>query len=60
MKEVKTALAGFLQEGQSLQLTTKVDPAIIGGLVIVIGDRYVDMSLATKMQRYSSLLKQAV
>lgn len=60
LKEVEAAMAGFLQEGQSLQMTTKVDPSILGGLVVVIGDRYVDLSLATKIQRYSQLLGQAV
>merc|ERR1712071_24736 len=60
LKEIETALNGFLQKGQSLQMTTRIDPAIVGGLVVVIGDRYIDMSLATKMQRYSTLLKQAV
>merc|ERR1711946_31217 len=60
LKEIETALNGFLQKGQTLQMTAVVDPAIVGGLVVVIGDRYIDMSLATKMQRYSALLKQAV
>merc|ERR1712127_339767 len=50
LKEIETALNGFLQKGQSLQMTTRIAPAIVGGLVVVIGDRYIDMSLATKMQ----------
>nr|CAG4650511.1 EOG090X0EB8 [Sida crystallina] len=58
LKEVEGALAGFLQKGQSLKLTTAVDPSLIGGLVVVIGDRYVDLSLATKIQRYTELLQQ--
>nr|CAG4641231.1 EOG090X0EB8 [Eulimnadia texana] len=60
LKEIESALGGFLQKGQKLLLTTVVDPNIIGGLVVSIGDRYVDMSLATKIQRYSSLLQQPV
>lgn len=60
LKEIETALNGFLQKGQTLQMSTVVDPTIVGGLVVVIGDRYIDMSLATKMQRYTALLKQAV
>merc|ERR1711928_124468 len=60
LKEIETALNGFLQKGQTLQMTAVVDPAIVGGLDVVIGDRYIDMRLATKMQRYSALLKQAV
>ena len=60
LKEVEAALGGFLQKGQSLHLTTKVDPSIVGGLVVVIGDRYIDMSLSSKIERYTSLLKQPV
>jgi len=60
LKEIETALNGFLQKGQTLQMTAVVDPAIVGGLLVVIGDRYIDMSLATKMQRYTAMLKQAV
>lgn len=60
LKEVESALSGFLQKGQSLQLTTKVDPSIVGGLVVVIGDRYIDMSLSSKIERYTALLKQPV
>lgn len=53
-------MSGFLQEGQILKLTTAVDESILGGLVVVIGDRYVDMSLSSKMNRYADLLKQAI
>lgn len=35
--------------GQSIALTERVDPAIIGGLVIKIGSRMIDASLKTKL-----------
>uniref|UniRef100_A0A0P6ECF5 Oligomycin sensitivity conferral protein n=1 Tax=Daphnia magna TaxID=35525 RepID=A0A0P6ECF5_9CRUS len=60
LKEVTAALSGFLQKGQSLNVTTKVDPSIVGGLVVSIGDRYIDMSLSSKIDRYTTLLKQPV
>ena len=60
LKEVTAALSEFLQKGQSLKISTKVDPSIVGGLVVVIGDRYIDMSLASKIERYTTLLKQPV
>ncbi len=37
----------------------KVDPAIIGGMVVSIGDKYADMSIATKMNKYTDLIKAA-
>nr|CAG4637378.1 EOG090X0EB8 [Ceriodaphnia reticulata] len=57
LKEVEAALGGFLQKGQSLHLTTKVDPSIVGGLVVVIGDRYIDMSLSKKIKVYHESLE---
>lgn len=59
-KDLKAALQGFAKKGQNLQLTMKVDPAIMGGIVVNIGDKFVDMSTATKVKKYASLLKEAV
>jgi F-type H+-transporting ATPase subunit O len=58
--ELRTALEAFLQKGEMLQLETKVDPSLIGGMVVNIGDKYVDMSTATKIKTYTNLIKQAV
>jgi len=58
--EVEGALKAFLKEGESIQLTTKVDPSIIGGMIVVIGDKYADMSLKTKINKYTALIQQAV
>jgi len=58
-KEVEAALAGFLKAGQKSLITYKVDPAIVGGMVVSIGDKFCDMSMATKLNKYSELLKAA-
>ncbi|KAK7106923.1 hypothetical protein V1264_014943 [Littorina saxatilis] len=60
MGELKTALNGFLKKGEVLQLTTEVDPSLMGGMVVSIGDRYVDMSMATKIKNYTNLIKLPV
>jgi F-type H+-transporting ATPase subunit O len=60
LTELRTALEAFLKKGEVLQLETKVDPALIGGMVVNIGDKYVDMSTATKIKTYTNLIKQAV
>lgn len=38
----------------------QVDPSLIGGMQVSIGDRYIDMSMANKIKNYTNLLKQAV
>ncbi len=41
------------------QLTLKVDPAIIGGLIIRVGSRLIDASIKTKLDRLGRVLKTA-
>ncbi|XP_014677912.1 PREDICTED: ATP synthase subunit O, mitochondrial-like [Priapulus caudatus] len=59
-KELKTALEGFLQKGQVLHMQIKTDPGIIGGMVVSIGDKYLDMSMKTKINAYTGLIKMPV
>jgi F-type H+-transporting ATPase subunit O len=49
-QKLQGVLKSFLKSGQTLQLTAKVDPSIIGGMVVSVGDRYVDMSVSTKIK----------
>lgn len=58
--KLESALKGFLKKGQTILLTTKVDPSIIGGMLVSIGDKYVDMSVASKIKRYSDLIQATV
>ena len=58
-KEVDGALAGFLQKGQKILVNYKVDPALIGGMVVSIGDKFVDMSMSSKLKKYSELIQAA-
>ncbi|XP_018012170.1 ATP synthase subunit O, mitochondrial, partial [Hyalella azteca] len=59
-KEVQAALGAFLKKGETLNLTMKVDPSIIGGMVVSIGDKYVDMSIASKINKYTQVIQQTV
>ncbi|CAG9766075.1 unnamed protein product [Ceutorhynchus assimilis] len=58
--KLQSVLKAFLKAGQSILLTTKVDPSIIGGMVVSIGDRYVDMSVASKIKKYSEIISTPV
>jgi F-type H+-transporting ATPase subunit delta len=48
---VKTAV------GANAVLTTRVDPSLLGGLVVKVGSRMVDSSLKTKLLRLSFAIK---
>lgn len=57
LADLKTALNGFLAKGQVLQLETQTDSAILGGMVISIGDNYIDMSTKAKIQKLSKIMR---
>ncbi|EDV92594.1 ATP synthase subunit O, mitochondrial [Drosophila grimshawi] len=58
-KQLEGALKSFLKGNESLKITSRVDPSIIGGLVVSIGDKYVDMSIATKVKLYTDVIQSA-
>lgn len=43
--------------GGKIQLDLKVDPALIGGLVVKVGSRMIDSSLRSKLQRLQLAMK---
>jgi F-type H+-transporting ATPase subunit delta len=45
--------------GKAVDLNVKVDPAIIGGLVVKLGSRMVDTSLRTKLSAIKHAMKEA-
>jgi F-type H+-transporting ATPase subunit delta len=44
---------------QEVQIDLKVDPAIIGGLIVKVGSRMVDSSLRTKLNAMKQAMKEA-
>ncbi|KAJ8388528.1 hypothetical protein AAFF_G00132420 [Aldrovandia affinis] len=57
LADLKTALNGFLQKGETLKLETKSDASILGGMIVSIGDKYVDMSTKTKIQKLTKIIR---
>ncbi len=54
---LKTALKSVT--GQDVSLNVKIDPAIIGGLIVKVGSRMVDSSLRTKLNSIKNAMKEA-
>lgn len=54
---LKTALKAVT--GKDVALNIKVDPAIIGGLVVKLGSRMVDSSIRTKLNSIKHAMKEA-
>mmetsp|Transcript_22196 Transcript_22196/g.71549 ORF Transcript_22196/g.71549 Transcript_22196/m.71549 type:complete len:200 (+) Transcript_22196:69-668(+) len=48
-RAISKALAPHLKEGEKVILSAKVDPSILGGLTIQIGDKFLDLSASSKI-----------
>ena len=58
----RDALEGALKSvtgGKDIDMDIKVDPAIIGGLIVKVGSRMVDSSLRTKLNSIKIAMKEA-
>lgn len=53
---LKEALSS--SSGKSVKISAKVDPALIGGLVVKIGSRMIDTSLRTKLNSLKFAMKE--
>ena len=59
LKSVKSAVLGMVEKSQKVELELKVDPSILGGLQIIIGDRFLDLSVASRVASLSKHLEGA-
>ncbi|MBN9080062.1 MAG: F0F1 ATP synthase subunit delta [Rhizobiales bacterium] len=57
LSALKDALAG-VSGGKTVNVDVKIDPAIIGGLVVKLGSRMVDGSLKTKLNSIRTRMKE--
>jgi F-type H+-transporting ATPase subunit O len=59
-KELEAVLATFLEKGKTLQLNTVVNADLIGGFVVELGDRFIDLSISSRLKNYSDIVKQTL
>lgn len=56
LQALRDTLKGSL--GQDVQVNTRVDPSLLGGLVVKIGSRMIDSSLKTKLATLKMRMKE--
>lgn len=56
MQALKSTLKSTV--GKDVQVSVKVDPALLGGLVVKIGSRMIDSSLRTKLNSLKTRMKE--
>merc|ERR1711934_1104620 len=59
-KSLEKSLKSFMSEGSKMSLDIKVKPEILGGLIIDVGDKHINMSILARIQQLSNLLKQPI
>ena len=57
LESVERQLAAAV--GQTVKLSTTVDPSLLGGLVVRVGSRMIDASIRTKLHQLELALKGA-
>ena len=60
LEDIKNSLKGYLKPGQTLKVEQKVDRSIIGGIVVDIQDKHIDLSIDTKIKQMEKLLAEAI
>jgi len=58
--ELNSVLKQFSKKGEKVNVETTVDPSIMVGMIVEIGDRYIDMSIASKIKTYTDILTSNV
>ncbi|KAK3116887.1 ATP synthase F0 subcomplex subunit OSCP atp5 [Teratosphaeriaceae sp. CCFEE 6253] len=58
--ETVVSKSQYVGQGKKLRVVPKVNPEIRGGLIVEIGDRTIDLSVAAKMSRMNKLLQDTL
>ncbi|KAJ1441179.1 OSCP/delta subunit of ATPase [Ochromonadaceae sp. CCMP2298] len=53
---LQAGVAGMVAKGQTVDLTTQVEPSILGGLQVMVGDRFLDLSVSSRVASLSQAL----
>jgi len=57
IEQIKKSIQGLSGKGKNVELKAVVDPKILGGLKVLIGDRSIDLTVASRVQTLSVALE---
>jgi len=60
IKRIEQKLSSILPQGKTLVLDSKLNPKLIGGLKIRLGDRELDLSVASKIKQFEQIFRAAM
>ncbi|CCH46261.1 ATP synthase subunit 5, mitochondrial [Wickerhamomyces ciferrii] len=58
--EASVQKSKFVGQGKTLRLKNDVNPDILGGLIVEVGDRTVDLSISAKIAKLNQALKESI
>ncbi|UPK98734.1 hypothetical protein LCI18_009669 [Fusarium solani-melongenae] len=58
--ESAVSKSAYISQGQKLKVTNSVNPDIVGGLVVEIGDRTIDLSVSARIAKMNKLLTDSL
>ncbi|WJG34456.1 Mob1/phocein [Fusarium oxysporum Fo47] len=58
--ETAVSKSAYVGQGQKLKVTNEVNPEIVGGLVVEIGDRTIDLSVSSRIAKMNKLLTDSL
>lgn len=59
LETIQTAVQNMVGKGVKVTIDVKEDPAILGGLQILIGDKFMDLSIVSRVNALAAELDQA-
>ncbi|XP_010257251.1 PREDICTED: ATP synthase subunit O, mitochondrial-like [Nelumbo nucifera] len=59
-KELKATLQDIIGQGKTVKLEQKIDPSILGGLVVEFGQKVFDMSIKTRARQMERFLREPI
>ncbi|KAL3151911.1 hypothetical protein ABBQ32_001042 [Trebouxia sp. C0010 RCD-2024] len=60
LQDIKDGLKELLKPGEQLLVEQTVDPKIMGGMVVDIGDKHIDMSISSRVKKIQQLVMQTM
>lgn len=60
LKTIEAAVIAMVGKDKKVNLETKVEPSILGGLQILVGEKFLDLSVASRVSSLSTSLDGAV
>jgi len=60
LQRIESRMAKLLEPGKTLVLSTQLNPKILGGIKIRIGDRELDLSVSSKLKHFEQVFQSAM